>query len=91
MEEYRVGLPHVTLTVPGTGEATPDSRRSDHAPFWDSGYRAIMLTDTTNFRNPHYHQPTDTLETLNMEFAAQVCRAVGGMVMNVAVLDPTSR
>jgi len=27
-----------------------------------------MITDTSFLRNPHYHQPTDTLETLDMEF-----------------------
>jgi hypothetical protein len=35
-----------------------------------------MLTDTANFRNPHYHQPTDTLETLNLEFLAKVAATV---------------
>jgi hypothetical protein len=43
-----------------------------------------MLTDTANFRNPHYHQPTDTLDTLNVAFAAEVCRAVAGTVVDVA-------
>jgi len=31
-----------------------------------------MITDTTNFRSPHYHGPGDTLETLNLHFAADV-------------------
>jgi len=43
-----------------------------------------MVTDTTNFRNPHYHQPTDTLETVNPAFAAEVCRAVGGLILAIA-------
>lgn len=79
-----LSLPVVPLAVPGNGEILPDTRRSDHAPFWDQGYRAIMVTDTTNFRSPHYHQPTDTLETLNLEFAADVCRATGGLVVEMA-------
>ena len=74
----------VVLTVPDNGELLPDSRRSDHAPFWDEGYPAVMLTDTTNFRNPHYHQATDTLATLNLEFAAKVCRAAAGVVLDLA-------
>ena len=81
---HRVDLPHVVLTVPGNGELLPDSRRSDHAPFWDEGFRAIMLTDTTNFRNPHYHRESDTLATLNLEFAAKVCRATTGAVLELA-------
>lgn len=78
------GLPWVPLVVPGNGELLPDSRRSDHAPFWDHGYKAIMLTDTTNFRNPHYHQPSDTLETLNLDFAVQVCRATAALLLDIA-------
>ncbi|HHJ17684.1 MAG TPA: M20/M25/M40 family metallo-hydrolase [Gammaproteobacteria bacterium] len=53
-----------------------DALRSDHSAYWDSGYRAIMLTDTADFRNPHYHQPSDTLETLNLAFLQNVTRAV---------------
>jgi len=77
-------LPVVVLTVPGNGEALPDTRRSDHAPFWNLGFPALMLTDTTNFRSPHYHQPTDTLATLNLDFATRVCRATAVTVLELA-------
>jgi hypothetical protein len=73
------------MAVPGCGEQLPDSRRSDHASFWDEGYRAVMITDTTNFRSPHYHRPSDTLATLNLPFAADVCRATGGVIIEVGV------
>lgn len=55
------------------GYVVPDTRRSDHAPFWDRGYRAIMVTDTANLRNPNYHSSRDTLETLDLEFLSRVC------------------
>jgi hypothetical protein len=84
IERYGLTLPCQTMVVPGAGEALPDSRRSDHASFWDEGYRAIMITDTTNFRSPHYHLPGDTMETLNIPFAGQVCRATGGLVAELA-------
>ena len=48
--------------------------RSDHAPFWEAGIPALMWTDTSEFRNPHYHQASDTPETLDYEFLAQVTR-----------------
>jgi len=83
-----IALPLFPLAVPGNGELLPDTRRSDHAPFWDAGYGAIMLTDTTNFRNPHYHRPTDTLETLNLDFAARVCRATVEFVRELAGVVP---
>jgi Zn-dependent M28 family amino/carboxypeptidase len=66
----------VPLLVPGNGELLPDTRRSDHAAFWHYGYPAVMLTDTANFRNPHYHRPTDTVETLNFTFVERVTRGV---------------
>jgi Peptidase family M28 len=84
VDRYRLSLPCLPLTVPGAGELLPDSRRSDHAPFWDHGYRAIMITDTTNFRSPHYHRPGDTLATLNLPFAAEVCRATAGLILEIA-------
>ena len=83
-ERCQPTLPKVPLVVPGNGELFPDTRRSDHAPFWDAGYPAIMLTDTTNFRNPHYHQPSDTLETLNLDFAAAVGQAAAEFLMHLA-------
>ena len=84
IERHRIALPYLSLVVPGNGELLPDTRRSDHAPFWDNGYRAVLLTDTTDFRNPHYHQPSDTFETLNLPFAAEVCRGSGALVMELA-------
>ena len=53
---------------------------SDHRCYWQFGYPAIMVTDTAFMRNPNYHQPTDTIETLDFEKMGQVvsglCRAV---------------
>jgi len=68
-------LPVEGLIVEGNGEAFPVVRRSDHAPFWDAGYRAAMITDTAFLRNPHYHLPTDTLETLDLDFLRGVAVA----------------
>lgn len=58
-----------------------DALRSDHKPYWDSGYRAIMLTDTANFRNPHYHQPSDTTETLNFGFLQRIAQATAATLL----------
>ena len=58
------------------GVAIPDTRRSDHAPFWDRGYKAMMITDTANLRNPNYHLPSDTLETLDLDFLTTVCQGL---------------
>lgn len=58
-----------------------DALRSDHKPYWDSGYRAIMLTDTANFRNPHYHRPSDTADTLNYGFLQHITQAITAMLL----------
>jgi Zn-dependent M28 family amino/carboxypeptidase len=70
------GLPVETLSVPGTGMLIPAVRLSDHSPFWDLGYPALMVTDTAFYRNPNYHRPSDTLSTLDIEFMAKVCEGV---------------
>lgn len=56
--------------------ALGDAARSDHAAYWKAGIPGIMVTDTANFRNPHYHQPTDLPETIDLDFAAQVIHMV---------------
>jgi Zn-dependent M28 family amino/carboxypeptidase len=48
---------------------------SDHSPFWDHGFPALLVTDTAFLRNPNYHLPSDTMETLDFEFMRKV--AVG--------------
>lgn len=70
------GTPCEWLPVPFRGRVVLATRASDHAPFWDCGYRALMVTDTSFFRNPHYHQSSDTVETLDLDFLAGVCRSL---------------
>ncbi|MDH5668062.1 MAG: M28 family peptidase [Nitrospira sp.] len=77
-------IPIVPLVVPGNGEVLPDTRRSDHTAFWEQGFPAVMLTDTANFRNPHYHRPTDTIDTLNLDFMASVADAVTAAMIALA-------
>ncbi len=70
------GTPSEWLSVPFSGEMVSETRLSDHAPFWDQGYKALMVTDTSFLRNPHYHQPSDTIETLDLEFLTGVCQGL---------------
>jgi Zn-dependent M28 family amino/carboxypeptidase len=41
---------------------------SDHSSFWRYNYPAIMITDTAFYRNPHYHENSDTIEKLNFRY-----------------------
>ena len=69
-------LPAVRLTVPLNGWVLPAVRLSDHASFWDQGYKAVMLTDSAFFRNPHYHTAADTMDRLDFEFMAELVESL---------------
>jgi hypothetical protein len=72
---YVPELPVLGLQVySGMEKRLPPLLRSDHAPFWAAGVPALMWTDTSEFRNPHYHQPSDLPETLDYAFLAAVTR-----------------
>ena len=69
-------LPAVlTVPIPLKGLLTPDTLRSDHAPFWYQGVGAVLVTDTANLRTPHYHKPSDIPKNIDRNFftgAAQI-------------------
>jgi Zn-dependent M28 family amino/carboxypeptidase len=62
----------VGLLAPGDSRypAIGDLLRSDHAWFWSTDVPALFLSDTADFRNPHYHLATDLPETLDYDFLA---------------------
>lgn len=70
-EGFRRGtdLPVFTLNAPA---AVVGIDFSDHWSFGKFGYRALMVTDTAFYRNPHYHSPSDLPETLDYGRMAQV-------------------
>ncbi|MET0792719.1 MAG: M20/M25/M40 family metallo-hydrolase [Polyangiaceae bacterium] len=57
---------------------------SDHSSFWKQGYPGLMVTDTAFMRNPHYHQATDTADTLDFHRFAQVTEGLVGAVRRLA-------
>lgn len=56
---------------------------SDHRNYWIFNYPAVMITDTSFYRNPNYHLPTDTADTLDFDRMAQVVNAVFNTVMEL--------
>ncbi|MEM9374015.1 MAG: M20/M25/M40 family metallo-hydrolase [Planctomycetota bacterium] len=66
-------LPVVSLALP---ETISGVGWSDHWSFWQAGYPAVMVTDTAFARNPNYHQPTDTYDTLDYDRMALVVDAI---------------
>ncbi len=57
---------------------------SDHQSYWNAGYPAVMITDTAFYRNPHYHLPTDTPDTLDYRRMAMVVEGVRAAVHALA-------
>jgi len=51
-------------------EASPSEARgidfSDHLNYWIFNYDALMITNTAFYRNPNYHQGSDTMDTLDI-------------------------
>jgi Zn-dependent M28 family amino/carboxypeptidase len=56
---------------------------SDQLSFWRAGYRAVMVTDTAFYRNPHYHCASDTPERLRYP---EMARVVHGLARALAAL-----
>lgn len=76
----------ITLAVP-VG-LLPDLLRSDHAPFWLAGAGAVMVTDTANFRNPHYHRASDRPQTLDRAFLTGNAQTVAEVVRRLLWQTP---
>lgn len=49
---------------------------SDHLNYWNFDFPALMITDSSFFRNKNYHEPTDTLETLDTNRMTKVINAI---------------
>ncbi|HSB64621.1 MAG TPA: M28 family peptidase [Thermoanaerobaculia bacterium] len=69
-----------------SGPAISGTEASDHSSYWAEGYTAAMVTDTAFMRNPNYHAPTDTLETLDFERMAQVVTGVANAAAEICGL-----
>jgi len=76
-----VRFPLYSISLP---EKISAIRLSDNSSFWDQGYPALMLTDTSFLRNPHYHEPSDTPATLDYDRLARVTLGVAGGVAGLA-------
>ncbi|MFL6711501.1 MAG: M28 family peptidase [Sulfurifustis sp.] len=55
---------------------------SDHRSYWNEGFPALMVTDTAFYRNPHYHQSSDTADRLDYASMAKVVRGVYAVVQS---------
>ncbi len=74
-------LPVHSITAPGW---LPGIDFSDHLKYWEQGYPAVMITDTSFYRNENYHTAQDTLEKLDYNRMAKVVQAVYAAILELA-------
>ncbi len=58
---------------------------SDHGPFWDAGYDAVLLIEAINIEQfaPHYHRGTDTVDNVFTNNGSQAA-AAADLVLRLA-------
>jgi Peptidase family M28 len=57
---------------------------SDHRSYWAHDYDAIMITNTSFYRNVAYHSKNDTMDRLNFEKMAEIVKGVFGYVKELS-------
>ncbi len=55
---------------------------SDHRNYWRFNYPAAMIIGSGKGKNPHYHQPTDTIETLDFAVMTEAVNSINYAVLN---------
>jgi hypothetical protein len=56
---------------------------SDHWAFGQYGFQCVMVTDTAIFRYPHYHEPTDTPDKVDVERLARITKGMERVVRDL--------
>ncbi len=57
---------------------------SDHLSYWEHGFPAVMITDTSFYRNKNYHHPGDIPSTLDYTRMAKVVGDVYAAIQELA-------
>ncbi|MDA2930373.1 M28 family peptidase [Acidobacteria bacterium AH-259-O06] len=71
-------LPVYSINAPAF---VPGIDWSDHLYYWEAGYKAVMISDTSFYRNGNYHTPRDTPATLDYQRMAMVVQGVYAAVL----------
>ena len=74
-------LPVYSINAPSI---IPGIDYSDHRNYWAHGYDAVMVTDTSFYRNFTYHTDKDTLDRLDYKKMAEVVKRVFGFALELS-------
>lgn len=73
------GLPVYSMNAFGF---IPGIDYSDHRSYWAFEYPAVMVTDTSFYRNKNYHTPDDTWDKLDYKRMAEVVKGVYAAIVS---------
>lgn len=65
----------------------PAHLASDHASFWNSGYRALLVIEDADINYPYYHTTNDTLGNVTMSLVESIVRVGIATLAELAVPD----
>ena len=70
----------------------PGISASDHASFWNDGFKAIMLSEAVGFGDltPYYHTANDRVNTLHLPYFHKICKYLMAVVATKAGLIDNS-
>jgi len=55
---------------------------SDHLNYWHQGFDAVMITDTSFYRNFNYHTTNDTIEKMDFKKMKEVVKGIYSVVID---------
>ncbi len=61
----------------------PDIARSDHDCYYMHGNKGLMINNTSEYRTPHYHEVTDTPDTLDYDKMTEVVKGIFATVIKL--------
>lgn len=63
----------------------PEIGYSDNWSYWEQGFPAVMVTDTSFLRYPHYHTAQDTPDRLDYERMADAAAGIEAAVLSIGL------
>jgi Zn-dependent M28 family amino/carboxypeptidase len=83
MKKYMIQGSNMDVCSINAPSFLPGIDFSDHLNYWKYDYPAVMITDTAFYRNPNYHQITDTIETIDFDKMAEVIKGIYWAIVNL--------
>lgn len=91
IRQMKLACPEAKVVAVDFLPALTELLRSDHAPFLGMGIPAMLITDTADYRSPHYHKPTDAVGTIDEERFTRTVKAITGAVADAAGLTEAKK